>query len=243
MVAGLCIPEMTHRTGSCHPPKWRTRQDFSLHRQTSNNMPGTEVLQPPPEIKSKWYLWINSLTCSSCSAAIIDKTASFVARLGQDFEGRIYNNEKDNPKFSFLLPSQPFHGYYKKRIEEFRQELGGNLFFLSINGSHLFLLGGAKSNEAATTPTTATAGVPSTEQQAPTGEASQPQPTVAVQQIVQAQAAPSKYGPTSLAQRILAVSRKLKALSTQEQQQLQTATLAPDLFILTFPSDITPADL
>ena len=52
---------------------------------------------------------------------IIDKTASFVARNGPEFEKRILNNEANNTKFSFLQPKDPFNPYYNSRV----RELGG----------------------------------------------------------------------------------------------------------------------
>jgi hypothetical protein len=47
---------------------------------------------------------------------IIDKTASFVARSGAQFEERIRENERGNPKFSFLNPRDPYYAYYQYRI-------------------------------------------------------------------------------------------------------------------------------
>ena len=61
------------------------------------------VTEPPSDLKT-----------------IIDKTASFVARNGPEFETRIKNEQK-NEKFSFLQPNDPFHPYYRKMVAE----LGG----------------------------------------------------------------------------------------------------------------------
>lgn len=44
--------------------------------------------------------------------AIIDKTASFVKRVGPSFEKKITDTEKNNPKFAFLMPDHEFHEYY-----------------------------------------------------------------------------------------------------------------------------------
>lgn len=52
---------------------------------------------------------------------IIDKTATFVARNGPEFESRILKNEQNNTKFSFLQPNDPYQPYYKARVVE----LGG----------------------------------------------------------------------------------------------------------------------
>ena len=48
----------------------------------------------------------------------MDKTASFVARIGLDFESRIKENEKNNTKFNFLLITDPYHAYYQHKIRE-----------------------------------------------------------------------------------------------------------------------------
>jgi splicing factor 3A subunit 1 len=55
---------------------------------------------------------------------IIDKTAQFVARLGKEFETRIFNNEQNNPKFSFLKPGDLFYPYYKNKVREMMIEQG-----------------------------------------------------------------------------------------------------------------------
>ncbi|KAL3127009.1 Pre-mRNA splicing factor SF3a [Cryptosporidium hominis] len=51
--------------------------------------------------------------------ATIDKTASFVAKNGEEFESRILS-ESGSIKFTFLNKDNPFHLYYKKRIEDFK---------------------------------------------------------------------------------------------------------------------------
>jgi splicing factor 3A subunit 1 len=67
---------------------------------------------------------MNQLVLINHSSAVIDKTASFVARLGIDFEKKIFDNERNNPKFSFLLQHDRFFSYYQRRIEDFREEFG-----------------------------------------------------------------------------------------------------------------------
>eukprot|EP00058_Branchiostoma_floridae_P000061 XP_002585549.1 hypothetical protein BRAFLDRAFT_90869 [Branchiostoma floridae] len=51
--------------------------------------PTVGIIYPPPEVRN-----------------IVDKTASFVARNGPEFESRIRQNEINNPKFNFLNPSK-----------------------------------------------------------------------------------------------------------------------------------------
>lgn len=54
------------------------------------------IIQPPPDIRS-----------------IVDKTATFVARNGPDFEKKILATNRGNAKFNFLNPSDPYHAYYR----------------------------------------------------------------------------------------------------------------------------------
>ncbi|XP_065333947.1 splicing factor 3A subunit 1 [Cloeon dipterum] len=61
------------------------------------------LIYPPPEVRN-----------------IVDKTASFVARNGPEFEARIKANEIGNPKFNFLSTGDPYHAYYQHKVSEFR---------------------------------------------------------------------------------------------------------------------------
>ncbi|XP_059145516.1 splicing factor 3A subunit 1-like [Physella acuta] len=65
------------------------------------------IIYPPPEVRN-----------------IVDKTASFVARNGPEFENRIRQNEVNNPKFNFLQPTDAYHGYYQHKVAEFREGRG-----------------------------------------------------------------------------------------------------------------------
>ncbi|KAL1916397.1 uncharacterized protein VTP21DRAFT_5588 [Calcarisporiella thermophila] len=62
------------------------------------------IIYPPPEIKN-----------------VVDKTASFVARFGAQFEDHVRENERGNPKFSFLNENDPYHAYFQYRIQEARE--------------------------------------------------------------------------------------------------------------------------
>ena len=86
----------------------------------------TGIIYPPPEIRN-----------------IVDKTASFVARNGLEFEARIkvsncinsmhrcsspegmvlhfQANEAGNVKFSFLAATDPYHAYYQAKVKEFQE--------------------------------------------------------------------------------------------------------------------------
>ncbi|EIW85252.1 hypothetical protein CONPUDRAFT_117951 [Coniophora puteana RWD-64-598 SS2] len=60
------------------------------------------LILPPPEIKS-----------------VIDRTALFVARSANppQFEDKIRENQRQDPKFSFLNPMDPYHAYYRHRMD------------------------------------------------------------------------------------------------------------------------------
>ena len=64
----------------------------------------SEVIYPPPDLR-----------------AIVDKTASFVARVGPRFEAKIREQERGNPKFAFLNEGDPYYAYYRTQTEAARQ--------------------------------------------------------------------------------------------------------------------------
>lgn len=76
-----------------------------------NGVPSTQpvvgIIYPPPEVRN-----------------IVDKTASFVARNGPEFEARIRQNELGNPKFNFLNAGDPYHAYYQHKVKEFKEGKG-----------------------------------------------------------------------------------------------------------------------
>lgn len=49
--------------------------------------------------------------------------SSFISfhRNGPEFEARIRQNEINNPKFNFLNPSDPYHAYYRHKVNEFKE--------------------------------------------------------------------------------------------------------------------------
>jgi splicing factor 3A subunit 1 len=66
-------------------------------------------------------LLVQTLTQSlCCSSAVIDRTALFVARSANPplFEDKIREGQRSDPKFSFLNPLDPYHGYYRHRMEK-----------------------------------------------------------------------------------------------------------------------------
>ncbi|XP_039291007.1 splicing factor 3A subunit 1 [Nilaparvata lugens] len=74
---------------------------------TPTSQPVVGIIYPPPEVRN-----------------IVDKTASFVARNGPEFESRIRQNELGNPKFNFLSFGDPYHAYYQHKVKEFREGKG-----------------------------------------------------------------------------------------------------------------------
>uniref|UniRef100_A0A1B6EMQ9 Splicing factor 3A subunit 1 n=1 Tax=Cuerna arida TaxID=1464854 RepID=A0A1B6EMQ9_9HEMI len=72
-----------------------------------SSQPVVGIIYPPPEVRN-----------------IVDKTASFVARNGPEFESRIRQNEVGNPKFNFLSLGDPYHAYYQHKVKEFREGRG-----------------------------------------------------------------------------------------------------------------------
>ncbi|KMU84487.1 splicing factor 3a [Coccidioides immitis H538.4] len=55
---------------------------------------------------------------------IIEKTAGFVARNGFVFEDRVREKERNNPKFSFLNPADPYAAFYNWRLNEIKAGRG-----------------------------------------------------------------------------------------------------------------------
>lgn len=52
--------------------------------------------------------------------AIIDRTATFVARSANppQFEDKIREGQRNDPKFSFLNPVDPYHAYYRHKVDK-----------------------------------------------------------------------------------------------------------------------------
>lgn len=61
------------------------------------------IVYPPPDIKH-----------------IVDKTALFVGKNGQEFEKRIILNNAGNGRFDFLNASDPYHAYYQHLLAQVR---------------------------------------------------------------------------------------------------------------------------
>ncbi|XP_035224925.1 splicing factor 3A subunit 1-like isoform X2 [Stegodyphus dumicola] len=76
-------------------------------QDSAPSKPTIGIIYPPPELRN-----------------IVDKTASFVARNGPEFEARIRQNEINNKKFNFLNPGDPYNAYYQHKVKEFREGKG-----------------------------------------------------------------------------------------------------------------------
>ena len=85
----------------------------------------TGLILPPPDIKCKkhiiadttQYLLTHNLT------AIIDRTASYVARSATplQFEDKVREAQRSDPKFAFLNPADPYHAYYRHKMAKISQ--------------------------------------------------------------------------------------------------------------------------
>uniref|UniRef100_A0A7N8WXK3 Splicing factor 3a, subunit 1 n=1 Tax=Mastacembelus armatus TaxID=205130 RepID=A0A7N8WXK3_9TELE len=85
--------------------QWKLcQQNDAAAEETPATKPIVGIIYPPPEVRN-----------------IVDKTASFVARNGPEFEARIRQNEINNPKFNFLNPNDPYHAYYRHKVNEFKE--------------------------------------------------------------------------------------------------------------------------
>lgn len=96
------------------PPSQVQNDQNMQEPDDDQNMPATSIathtrtigiIHPPPDIRT-----------------IVDKTASFVAKNGPEFEKRIIVSNAGNPKFNFLNASDPYHAYYQHRLSEFRAQ-------------------------------------------------------------------------------------------------------------------------
>lgn len=86
------------------PPPHVQQDDNSIDEAPSLSGPIMGIIYPPPEVRN-----------------IVDKTASFVARNGPEFEARIRQNELGNPKFNFLNAGDPYHAYYQHKVKDIRE--------------------------------------------------------------------------------------------------------------------------
>ena len=89
---------------------------------------------------------------------IVEKTASYVARNNPAFADRIRENEKTNPKFQFLNPSDAYFTYYEYRLVEARAGRAGTGTGAAPSGSGSVVVAAAAAAAAANAQQQATTG-------------------------------------------------------------------------------------
>lgn len=97
----------------------------------SNQEALTHGIVPP-----NWS-WFSRITNHRCVDVFIlfyfleiaDKTAAFVSGsgTGAQLEERLRQSEKNNAKFSFLNPTDPFHAYYQFKVQEAKSGNGKDI--------------------------------------------------------------------------------------------------------------------
>ncbi|KAJ2930089.1 hypothetical protein H1R20_g7013, partial [Candolleomyces eurysporus] len=96
MAEVLAAPNGLHSNGSADHDMESATKAGSLRFSTG-------LILPPPELKS-----------------IIDKTAAYIARSANppQFEDKIREGQRHDPKFSFLNPIDPYHAYYRHKVNK-----------------------------------------------------------------------------------------------------------------------------
>jgi splicing factor 3A subunit 1 len=81
------------------------------------------LILPPPEIRCEFFIYRFCVQPPTQFIAVIDRTALFVARSANppQFEERVWEGQRSDPKFSFLNPADPYHGYYRHKMEKVAQ--------------------------------------------------------------------------------------------------------------------------
>lgn len=81
------------------------------------------LILPPPEIKCEITTSFRCPHFTDPPTAVIDRTAIFVARSANppQFEDKIREGQRSDPKFSFLNPADPYHAYYRNKMEKVAQ--------------------------------------------------------------------------------------------------------------------------
>ena len=158
------------------------------------------VIQPPPDLR-----------------LIVDRTADFVRRVGPEGEEQLINKQRGQKKFAFLLPSSPYHAYYRQRVQ----------------------LGAA----VAAPPSTDSS--PSLNPPPPPLEAVPTPPPSATAETAQAEAERQRQAEAELAPKTL--QQRLAALITSTSLSVSPPTAPPPppppRFHLSPPSHYSPSDL
>jgi splicing factor 3A subunit 1 len=119
-VATMSMPDLNvHMNGNGYP---NGNGDVEMGSADVSVRFSTGLILPPPEIKCTRLLLpklgFNYHTNISITA-VIDKTASWVAKSANppQFEDKIRETQRNDPKFSFLNPADPYHAYYRHRLQ------------------------------------------------------------------------------------------------------------------------------
>jgi hypothetical protein len=67
-------------------------------------------------------------------AQIVEKTAEFIGKNGNNFEKKILTKEANNPKFDFLKEESPYNQYYRHVLHQYLTKAGffvyRNIYFI-----------------------------------------------------------------------------------------------------------------
>jgi len=90
---------------------------------TANLRFSSGLILPPPEIKGECFVSSFVHPLITFLSVVIDRTALYVARSANppQFEERVREGQRSDPKFSFLNPADPYHAYYRHRMDKVTQ--------------------------------------------------------------------------------------------------------------------------
>ena len=83
---------------------------------TPTPTPSQPPLPPPPSGPSTFATPIGVIQPPPDLRLIVDRTADFVRRVGPEGEEQLVNKQRGQKKFAFLLPTSPYHAYYRQRV-------------------------------------------------------------------------------------------------------------------------------
>ncbi|CAG8493205.1 3399_t:CDS:2 [Cetraspora pellucida] len=90
----------TDSKGESNSSSVNTEDSNTAKSSKPQSQPIGPIVVPPPDLK-----------------IIIDKMATYVSKSGESLEAKVREKHIDDPRFSFLLPWNEFHSYYRQRIQ------------------------------------------------------------------------------------------------------------------------------
>ena len=100
-------------------------EENGVHEHAKEPKFASGLILPPPDIKCTHNITHIPTTITDNNIrllviAVIDRTAAFVARSANppQFEDKIRENQRQDPKFSFLNPADPYHAYYRHYMDK-----------------------------------------------------------------------------------------------------------------------------